>query len=40
MIVKKCEVVKLEAIVRGYITGERPSGLSIEARLMVRFRLV
>ena len=22
MIVKKCEVVKLEAIVRGYITGE------------------
>lgn len=24
MIVRKCEVVKIEAIVRGYITGESP----------------
>jgi phosphoribosylaminoimidazole-succinocarboxamide synthase len=25
MIVQKCEVVKIEAIVRGYITGQFPS---------------
>lgn len=40
MIVKKCEVVKIEAIVRGYITGERLWPEEDSPLIELRLRLV
>ena len=39
MIAKKCEVVKIEAIVRGYITGEPEAFRNPDATLLFRSQI-